>query len=196
MNPRRISVLAGLGVLAVALILRTWFGHTLWVRTGAMVPTVHSHEWVWVAHRDPRLGDVVQVQMDDTTGLYRVAAMEGQTLEIRKGRLFVDGSAADNRVAKTIQTPTTGCVQQAMPAVQSNIGTHEFFAIVGGQQPPVIVPQGAVFLLGDNRPVAGDSRAWGPWPVASISGVVTRIVLSWDACDSQIRWRRTGNSIE
>lgn len=196
MSRRRISAFAGLGVLAVAFIVRVWVGHTVWVRTSAMVPTVNSHEWVWVMDRDPELGDVVQVQMDDASGLYRVAATEGQRLEIRKGRLFIDGSPADQSVAKTVWVPTAGCVPEALPAVQSHIGGHEFYAVIGGEQSAVVVPPGAVFLLGDHRPVAGDSRAWGPWPISSISGVATLVILSWDACESRIRWRRTVNSIE
>ena len=196
MSRRRTSVLAGLGVLTVAFIMRTWVGHTLWVRTEAMVPTVNSHEWIWVMDRAPELGDVVQVQLDGASGLYRVAATEGQSLEIRKGRLFVDGVSLDTGVAKTVSVPDSDCGVEALPATQVNIGTHGFYAVVGGDQPAVVVSPGTIFLLGDNRPIAGDSRAWGPWPIGSVSGVATRVISSWNACESRIRWRRTWNSIE
>lgn len=35
-----------------------------------------------------------------------------------------------------------------------------------------IVPAGSVYVLGDNRPLSRDSRAFGPVPVGSVVGLV------------------------
>ncbi len=40
---------------------------------------------------------------------------------------------------------------------------------------PITVPQGAYYILFDNRPEAHDSRLWGAVPQAAIVGTVTAV---------------------
>lgn len=44
---------------------------------------------------------------------------------------------------------------------------------------PLDVPSGHLFLLGDNRAVSYDSRAWGPLPVSMVKGKV--LYVAWPA---------------
>jgi len=39
------------------------------------------------------------------------------------------------------------------------------------------VPEGQVYLLGDNAPMSRDSRTWGPVPLSSLVGRVYRCYL-------------------
>jgi signal peptidase I len=67
--------------------------------------------------------------------------------------------------------------------------------ISGGMRPrdnlgPISVPQGALFVLGDNRDESYDSRFWGFVPVRDVSGKAFVIYWSWDSEEFGVRWGR------
>lgn len=94
----------------------------------------------------------------------RVVGVPHEQVAFQEGELFVDG------------------VSLPEPWVSS--AHRGSFSMRGSQ-----VPEGAVFIAGDNRlPLASsDSRQFGPVPVAALRGrVVARLRLPWSA--GAVRW--------
>jgi signal peptidase I len=55
----------------------------------------------------------------------------------------------------------------------------------------VVVPEGALFVLGDNRDESLDSRYWGFVPREGIVGRPLFVYWSWDKGAKETRWNRT-----
>jgi signal peptidase I len=86
----------------------------------------------------------------------RLIGIPGDTIEIRRGVVYVNDSALAEPYRSTPPAPT------------DNYG-------------PVIVPTASYFFLGDNRNISFDSRHWGFVPDANIMGAAFVIYMSIDA---------------
>lgn len=104
--------------------------------------------------------DVPQWRAVKAKLLLRVVALEGQTVEFHDNRLFVDGRAV---AEPYLVGPPATAVDRGHPIPDC-----------GGARRPMegcLVPPGHIFVLGDNRGVALDSRLYGPVPTAAVVGV-------------------------
>lgn len=103
----------------------------------------------------PKQGDIIVFAPDeeDANGeklwVKRIIATEGQTVNIEDGKVYVDGEKLDEYY------------------LDENIYTEPKLYGVN-----TVVPEGCVFVMGDNRPVSKDSRYIGPISVESIVGKV------------------------
>jgi signal peptidase I len=64
------------------------------------------------------------------------------------------------------------------------------------EMPPYRVPDGHLFVLGDNRNDSNDSHAWGPLDQKRVSGVVRTLYFSWDEKTATVRWERIGTHLK
>ena len=127
--------------LLVSILLFVFVARIVSVEGTSMVPTFLHTDRVLISNLcyAPSTGDVVVLQTDSYGGeplIKRVIATEGQTIDIdfEAGVVYVDGVALDE--------PYT-----AAP-------TYERLDFSG----PVTVPDGCVFVMGDNRNGSTDSR--------------------------------------
>jgi len=143
-----------LAIVVVLLGVRSFLVETVTVHGSSMSPGIRDGDVLVVDRltyrfRDPRPGEVV-VTTDPVDGkliVKRVVAVGGQNAGIEDGHLMVDGLIFDE-------------------AYVNNAGMAGYYF---GPNP---VPQGEVLLLGDDRDLSVDSRAFGTVSVDSITGRV------------------------
>lgn len=130
--------------LIIVLVLRTFFIGNFYIPSGSMENTLLvSDRVLTIKDPDPKRGDIV-VFKDDQHWLSsdgnqylvkRVAAVGGETIEGKEGKIFVDGKAIDE--SKYLKGRNTG--------LNSTFEAQK-------------VPAGKLFVLGDNRENSADSR--------------------------------------
>lgn len=124
------------------------------IPSGSMIPTIEIQDRVLAnkfiyRFQEPRSGDIVV--LDDPTGtvptlIKRVIAVGGQTVDLENGAVLIDGVAID-------EPYTHGLASEPM--------------IV---EMPYAVPEGSVWLMGDNRTNSADSRVFGSVPLTEVHG--------------------------
>ena len=142
------------GVIVALLLVQTFLVEAVRVRSDSMSPSYQAADVVVVdkityRFRDPRIDEVV-VTEDPRTGqtiVKRVVAVGGDSIGIDDGRLVRNG-------------------QVVFDATVDNDNMDGYF------HGPVVVPEGEVFLLGDNRDTSLDSRSFGTVPVDDVQGRV------------------------
>lgn len=128
-------------IFLAAFILFHFIVGISFVKGVSMYPTLHNNELAFYTRIVPQFerGDILSVKMP--SGEYyvkRVLAVGGDTVDIKNGKLYVNGEEADE------------------PYV---IGETKKKS--GGVEFPYTVEEGKVFVMGDNREESKDSRDFG-----------------------------------
>ena len=106
--------------------------------------------------RQPERGDIVTFtdpEVPTRTLIKRVIATGGQTVDLVNGEVVVDGAALDEPYTKG---------KPSYPLSRTAVNADISY--------PYKVPEGSVWVMGDNRTESQDSRYFGAVPVDTISG--------------------------
>lgn len=127
--------------------------------------------------RHARIGDIVVVETPENEQIpfvKRVVALGGDWVEVRDKRLFVNGLPTEEPPQSVHGDRTTLSRGVREPGIPGHLGNRDNFG-------PFRVPEGSVFLMGDNRDFSHDSRFFGPMPERNIIGKARVVTLSWNS---------------
>lgn len=117
-------------------------------------PTTSAIEKALLPAREVRRGDVIVFKFPnepEVDYIKRVIGLPGDTLEIRRGYVYINGEKLDEPYIKEAYR-------------------------LADSRPPEVVPGGQYFAMGDHRDRSSDSRVWGYVPRDLIKG---RALLIW-----------------
>ena len=182
--------------LILALFIRTFVVQAFKIPSPSMVPTLLVGDHILVnkflfgfrvpfadgkiiAIREPERGDVIVFRYPRDRKLdfiKRAVAVGGETVEVREKQVFINGEAVE--------------FEQAVFLDEGSLLTgRDTFG-------PVTVPEGKVFVMGDNRDNSNDSRFWGFVDLKDVKGKAMVIYWSWNKAKRWPRFGRIGDGID
>jgi signal peptidase I len=147
------------------------------LRYGVRIPGLRRY---LLRYARPQPGDVIvfgNPRDPAITYVKRVAAVEGEVVEIHDKQVLVNGVPRD--VPSAFFTQSSHVQSDSR---RDNLG-------------PLVVPPGRVFVLGDNRDQSFDSRFWGFVKLYDVEGKALLVYWSADGDEGWVRWERIGKLI-
>jgi signal peptidase I len=183
--------------IVLALFIRTFVVQAFKIPSGSMLNTLLIGDHIMVNKfiygvrlpfsgsvlipvTDPTHDDIVVFKFPEDPSkdfIKRVVGVEGDTIEIRDKRVFVNGKLKESDFAIHLDPYVQYSEQN-----RDNLG-------------PIKVPKNSVFVLGDNRDYSYDSRFWGFVDLEDLKGKAFMIYWSWnseneDSFINYVRWDR------
>ncbi|MFQ5904593.1 MAG: signal peptidase I [Candidatus Binatia bacterium] len=184
--------------LLLALFIRTFIVQAFKIPSGSMIPTLQIGDHILVNKLSygiripfwgrylmefgtPQRGDVVVFIFPEDRSkdfIKRVIGVGGDLVEIRGKKIYINSRPLEDPHAHFAGAdPKEGGFH-----IRDNYG-------------PRRVPEGHIFVMGDNRDRSYDSRFWGFVNLQDVMGKAFLIYWSWDGTDRWVRWERIGDLI-
>ena len=159
-------------IAAIIMFIKTCVIDIYLIPTSSMEPTIRSGEFIvgikkWLYKDNINRGDII-VFLADEEGVKnklvkRVIGLPGETVTIAEGMVFVDGEPLEEEYIKE---------------------PWEYWANpddTGAGYQRTEVPEGKLFVMGDNRMSSKDSRYWGCIDISSVeSKIINKGKINYD----------------
>lgn len=136
----------------------------------------------------------------------RVVGLPGDSIDIKGRSLLINGNEVPMQFVGTYEDERNG---EAFDEYNEELYGYDHKVIfrkgkentnTGSYIPVTKVPEGSVFVMGDNRDNSQDSRYWGFVPIENIAGKAFMIHWSWDfdnpSLAEKVRWERILSGID
>jgi signal peptidase I len=167
-------------------LLKAQVVEAFYIPAASMTPGIVQGDRVLVnklayGSHGPRRGDVVVFRAPGQRQQHyvkRIVALAGDTVAVRRNDVYVNGVKLERKTG-TARVADRGSVKGNVD-YETNGGRRYAIVLVAvsapmADYPKTAVPEDHVFVLGDNRNLSRDSRAFGPVPLGDVLGPVQYI---------------------
>ncbi|HJQ66197.1 MAG TPA: signal peptidase I, partial [Gemmatimonadales bacterium] len=190
--------------LVLFLIIKTFFFEAFQIASGSMTGTLLTGDFLFVNKvvygaqipgtkarlpglRQPRRGDVIVFAFPrDPRQDYvkRVIGTPGDTVQMRGGRVSVNGTRLDEPYVQRID-PGNDVVNaefewQRPYFLALSTDARRAYRPTRDSWGPLVVPASKYFVMGDNRDDSSDSRYWGFVDASAVKGRTLLVYFSYD----------------
>lgn len=164
------------GLLVIVFLIKHFVIAPVAVSGDSMLPTLENKQRIMqVKFGKIDRFDIVTFPAPDSPGknyIKRVIGLPGDTVEFKQDELYINGSKVN---------------ETYLDEVKGNLVSGEFYTVYRNNQEEILtdfslkdidginvekIPEGKVFVLGDNRPISKDSRYIGLIDLDKITGDV------------------------
>ena len=196
-------------VFLAVLALRSFIIEPFRIPSGSLEPTLNVGDFVAVSKfsygvrlpllekkiikvSSPKTGQIAVFRWPPDPSfdyIKRVIGVPGDVVSYHDKRLTINGKLAKQAFVEYTTDESSG---QAVARYKENLnGTiHDIYVNFD-----VTVPEGAYFMMGDNRDDSADSRFWGFVAEENLRGRAFLVWMSWNGKKDTIRWKNIGHII-